>query len=97
MAKPPRPDVLWYPRYSWASVLVRRTHDVTLARALAELCWAEHDDDRPLVASRVGWWRTYPASAVTMPAAAAEDRLGRIVEWCAAADRGAGPGVEFRP
>lgn len=45
-SKPPRADVLWYPRYRWTSVLVRRTHDVDLARELAEQRWAEIGDDR---------------------------------------------------
>lgn len=98
MVKPPRADVLWYPRYHWSTVLVRRTHDVDLARALAEARWAETGDERPLVASRIGWWRTYGHSGSTrMPASAAEDHRGRVVEWCDPDVPGAGPGIEFRP
>lgn len=93
--KPPRADVLWYPRYTWASVLVRRTHDLDLARELAQARWAEIGDDRPLIVSRVGWWRTYAAR--TIPADAAEDQLGRVVQFCRDDTAGAGAGVEFRP
>lgn len=95
--KPPRADVLWYPRYHWATILVRRTHDVDLARELAEARWAELGDDRPLVGVRIGWWRTYGHADGHMPASAAEDHRGRIVAWCADTETAAGPGVEFRP
>lgn len=95
--KKPRADVLWYPRYSWASVLVRRTHDIDLARDLAEQRWAELGDDRPLVGVRIGWWRTYGHADGRMPASAAEDHRRRIVAWCEDTDPNAGPGVEFRP
>lgn len=92
-----RADVLWYPRTRWPSVLVRRTHDVELARRLAEERWAEVADDRPLTGgSRVGWWRTY-ASTAGPPADGAEDQHGRVVLWCEDTVAGAGPGVEFRP
>ena len=98
--KAPRADVLWYPRYQWTSVLVRRTHDVELARRLAEERWREVADERPLSpVFRRGWWRTY-ASPSGPPAGGAEDALGRVVVWCRAEDElphGAGPGVEFRP
>lgn len=100
----PRADVLWYPRYGWPSVLVRRTHDLDLARALAEACWVERDvDERPLTgATRVGWWRTYPEPSRGMPAGAALDKDGRVVEWVRPGPGGtlphdAGAGVEFRP
>ncbi len=99
-AQRPRADVLWYPRYTWTSILVRRTHDVELARELAEARWAELAQDRPLSpVFRRGWWRTY-ASPTGPPAGGAEDALGRVVVWCRPGDpfpNGAGPGVEFRP
>ncbi len=96
-AKPPRADVLWYPRYRWATVLVRRTHDVDLARELAEQRWAEIGDDRPLTGGmRVGWWRTY-ATTGPVPSNAAEDQRGRVVQLCTDSDRAASPGIEFRP
>ena len=95
IAKPPRADVLWYPRYSWPSVLVRRTHDIALATELAHARWADVADDRPLSGSRVGWWTTYASR--TVPADAAEDHLGRVVRWCDDTAPGASPGVEFRP
>jgi hypothetical protein len=94
-AKPPRADVLWYPRYRWATVLVRRTHDLDLARELAEQRWADTLDDRPLVGSRIGWWTTYVGR--TVPASAAEDQAGRIVQICDERARAACPGIEFRP
>lgn len=96
LRKPPRADVLWYPRNRWPTVLVRRTHDLELARQLAEERWAEVADDRPLVGTRIGWWRTY-ASTAGPPPDAAEDALGRVVQWCPDARAPAGPGVEFRP
>ena len=93
--KPPRADVLWYPRYRWASVLVRRTHDLDLARQLAEIRWAQIDT-RPLVATRIGWWRTYVSTQV--PASAAVDQLDRVVLFTTDdTAQGAGPGIEFRP
>lgn len=95
--KPIRVDVLWYPRTQWPSVLVRRTHDIELARTLAEERWAELADARLLTGgSRVGWWRTY-AGQGRIPDDAAEDAQGRVVQWCRDTDRAAGPGVEFRP
>lgn len=94
-AKPPRADLLWYPRYRWATVLVRRTHDLDLARGLAEQRWAQTLDDRALVGTRVGWWITY--AATTMPSNAAEDQAGRVVQICDEYARGASPGIEFRP
>lgn len=96
ITKSPRADVLWYPRYHWATVLVRRTHDLDTARALAEQRWAEIGDERPLTASRIGWWQTY-ASKAGPPASAAEDQIGRVVAWCDDTARAAGPGIEFRP
>jgi hypothetical protein len=99
-SKPPRADVLWYPRYSWTSVLVRRTHDVELARELAEARWAEVADERPLSpVFRRGWWQTY-ASTSGPPAGGAEDARRRVVVWCrpeVALPPAAGAGVEFRP
>ncbi len=94
-AKPPRADVLWYPRYRWTTILVRRTHDLDLATELAAERWAQLDDDRPLAASRIGWWTTYASR--TVPASAAEDQHGRVVRWCSDTTTGAGPGIEFRP
>lgn len=94
--KPPRADLLWYPRYRWRSVLVRRTHDLELARELAEARWAEVDDDRPLVATRVGWWQTFESTG-RIPASAAEDEHGRVVQFCVDTAHYAGPGIEFRP
>lgn len=95
--KPPRADVLWYPRLRWPTVLVRRTHDVELARQLAEERWADVDDSRPLTGGmRVGWWRTY-ASSGGVPGDAAEDFRGRVVQACRDDAHGAGAGVEFRP
>ena len=95
-SRPPRADVLWYPRYRWASVLVRRTHDLDLARELAQARWVSTGDDRPLVATRIGWWRTYVSREV--PASAAVDQLDRVVLWTSDdAVPGAGPGIEFRP
>lgn len=92
-----RVDVLWYPRTQWPSVLVRRTHDIEVARELAEVRWAELADGRPLTGgSRVGWWRTY-APIRSVPDDAAEDAQGRVVQWCRDTDHAAGPGVEFRP
>jgi transcriptional regulator with XRE-family HTH domain len=41
VTKPPRADVLHYPAHDLTTVLVRRTHDRTVARALAEARWAE--------------------------------------------------------
>ena len=96
-AKPPRADVLYYPRVDFPSVLVRRTHDVDMARAMAERRWQTVPDDRPLAAAcRVGWWRTF-GTAERHPDAA-EDTQGRAVVWTRD-DRapGVGPGVEFRP
>jgi hypothetical protein len=100
--KRPRADVLWYPRYGWPSVLVRRTHDLDLARELALECWAAQVvDERPLAgAVRTGWWRTYPEPSTGVPAAAALDKGGRVVEWIRPGTplpHGAGAGVEFRP
>ena len=91
-----RADVLWYPAKRWPSVLVRRTHDLDLARAIAERRWAEIGETAPFVAQRTGWWRTYCSTEV--PPDAAEDQIGRVVLWTTD-DRapGAGPGVEFRP
>ena len=84
--KAPRADVLWYPRYRWTTVLVRRTHDVELARELAEQRWAQLDDERPLSAVfRRGWWRTYHSTAGPPPSGA-EDAHGRVVLWCRPSD-----------
>lgn len=94
--KPPRADVLWYPGNSWATVLVRRTHDPALAAALAEERWNEIGSDAPLTTSRVGWWRTYSTTG-DVPAGAAVDHHGRIVQWCDDRQHSAGPGIEFRP
>lgn len=93
--KPPRADVLWYPRYRWTTVLVRRTHDLELATELATQRWAELDDERPLTAQRIGWWTTYASK--TVPASAAEDYRGRVVAWCPDTTHAASPGIEFRP
>lgn len=95
--KPPRADVLWYPRLGYPTVLVRRTHDVELARAMAERRWIEAGDGRPLAdVVRVGWWQTY--SSTEIPADAAEDSAGRAVRFTRDdRARAAGPGVEFRP
>ena len=95
--KAPRADVLWYPCCSWATVLVRRTHDLVLATALAAERWDEVGADEPLVKSRVGWWRTYSTPAGHVPAGAATDQHGRVVQWCDDGDHSAGPGIEFRP
>lgn len=93
-----RVDVLWYPRTGWPSVLVRRTHDVEMARYLAETRWAELADSRPLTGGwRQGWWRTYAPTDGRIPADAAQDAQGRIVQWCPDTARAAGPAVEFRP
>lgn len=95
--KRPRADVLYYPRHRWATVLVRRTHDVELARELAEARWAEIGEDAPLVHHRIGWWATY-ASSDPVPTDAAEDQHGRVVRWTRDdREHAAGPGVEFRP
>ena len=95
IARPPRADVLWYPRYRWSTVLVRRTWNLDLATELATQRWAEIGEDRPLVATRIGWWTTYASTAV--PASAAQDHAGRVVAWCADTDHAASPGIEFRP
>ena len=95
-SKAVRADVLWYPHHRWLSVLVRRTHDLDLARELAVQRWAEIGETAPFVAQRTGWWRTF--SSTEVPPDAAEDQRGRVVLWTTD-DRapGAGPGVEFRP
>lgn len=98
--RPPRAHLLWYPRYRWWSVLVRRTHDLDLARQLADAKWAETPDritrGRTLTATRVGWWQTFESPGRT-PASAAEDEQGRVVQWAIDTALGAGPGIEFRP
>ena len=94
--KAPRADVLHYPGADLTTVLVRRTHDVPKARALAEARWDELLDQGLVEASlgtadrcvRVGWWTTR------------EGRLRerhRVVTPSTDTDAGAGPGVEFRP
>lgn len=93
--RPPRADVLWYPRHRWTTVLVRRTHDLEVARELAEQRWAEIGEPAPLVKYRVGWWRTY--GPTECPPEAAQDQHGRVVLWCDDTSPGAGPGIEFRP
>jgi hypothetical protein len=96
IAKPPRADVLWYPRTSWPSVLVRRTHDLQLAEELALARWAEVADNRPLTGgNRIGWWTTYASK--TVPDDAAIDHRNRVVRWCPDTTHGASPGIEFRP
>ncbi|ALE77693.1 hypothetical protein WY02_03665 [Pseudonocardia sp. AL041005-10] len=78
-------------------MLVRRTHDVELARELAEARWAEIGETAPLVHHRIGWWATY-ASSEPAPTDAAEDQHGRVVRWTRDdREHAAGPGVEFRP
>ncbi|MBN9791277.1 hypothetical protein DMP17_22100 [Pseudonocardia sp. TMWB2A] len=95
-SKPPRADVLYHPRTGWTTVLVRRTHDIELARAMAERRWQDVADDRPLAqACRVGWWRTTGRARLVD---AAEDASGRGVMFTRNdRDPAAGPGVEFRP
>lgn len=95
IAKPPRADVLWYPRYSWPSILVRRTHNLELATDMAHHRWAQIGDDRPLTGTRIGWWTTYAGH--TVPDDAAQDQHGRVVRWCTDTAPGASPGIEFRP
>jgi hypothetical protein len=81
-------------------VLVRRTHDPDLARGLADERWARCGDGitggRALIASRVGWWQTFESTG-RIPASAAQDEQGRIVQRCVDTAHGAGPGIEFRP
>ena len=102
MTQPPRADVLWYPRHRWPTVLVRRTHDVAAARALAEQRWAQvrHQyGDAPLSdRHRIGWWIITPRAASTS-AAGALDQYGRAVVLVTDPDTtpNAGAGVEFRP
>lgn len=101
--KPPRADVLHYPAYDVTTILVRRTHDPELARAMAEDRWAEllavhlvegelGYEDRCV---RVGWWTTvagrqkHPTQAI--------DLRGRVVTPCTDLTGAAGPGIEFRP
>lgn len=109
--KPPRADLLRYPRSGWITVLVRRTHDLELARQLAETAWLEHhiaEADQPgvrcailrpppLAHHRVGWWTT--STTRTVPPMGAVDGQERVVVWCEdpARAHSAGPGIEFRP
>ena len=79
------------------TVLVRRTHDVTLALELARQLWRERDLPGVLDQQRVGWWWTSTAS--TVPPRGAVDEQGRVVVWCDDPTKvhAAGPGIEFRP
>lgn len=95
--RPPRADVLYYPRFGWTTVLVRRTHDLVVAEELAVLRWALAGlDDVALTSRRVGWWRTW-ATTGPVPDDAAVDWRGRVVQRCGSDVHAAGPGIEFRP
>lgn len=96
ITKPPRADILWYPAAKLTTVLVRRTHNLELARDLAEARWAQLGTEGPLVSHRVGWFRTFSSTRGPV-VAAAEDQHGRVVAWCDDTDHAAGPGIEFRP
>lgn len=95
VTKPPRADVLWYPKHTWTTILVRRTHDLALATEMAEAAWAELAVEGQLVTHRVGWWTTYVSQRV--PEAGATDKAGRVVLWCHDSASAASPGIEFRP
>lgn len=96
--KPPRADILHYPTSGWTTVLVRRTHNLELARRLAEERWALLPDMPPLdpEVHRVGWWQTYGTTRAPVKGQAL-DQAGRLVRPCEDSDHGAGPGIEFRP
>lgn len=97
MTKPPRADLLHYPRHGLVTVLVRRTHDLELARRLAQEKWAEVGQDAevgPLVHHRVGWWETYFGTFT--PQGAAVDERGRVVATCPWERHGSSPGIEWR-
>lgn len=94
--KAPRADILWYPASKLTTVLVRRTHNYNLALQLAAARWAELATEAPLTRHRTGWFRTF-SSRKGPVAQAAEDRHGRVVQWCGDTDANAGPGIEFRP
>lgn len=96
ITKPPRADILWYPAARLTTVLVRRTHNLNLARQLADERWAALGTEAPLTSWRTGWWRTYSTSKGPV-AQAAEDQHGRVVQWCTDTEHAAGPGIEFRP
>jgi hypothetical protein len=101
--KPPRADLLWYPHEHAVTVLVRRTHDLEVARQLAAERWEaatpeQRGTTRPLAQHRQGWWTTTPGLK-DVPRRAAVDEQHRIIRWCEdpAAVHAAGPGIEFRP
>jgi len=97
MTKPARADLLHYRRHGLVTVLVRRTHDLELARRLAAEKWAEARQDveiGPLVHHRVGWWQTYFATVT--PQGAANDERGRVVVTCTWDRHGSSPGIEWR-
>jgi hypothetical protein len=96
MVKPPRADILFYPAWQLTTVLVRRTHQLELARGLAEQRWAQLATEEPLRRHRVGWWRTTGVAAGPC-VDQAEDHHGRTVAWCPDTAPGAGAGIEFRP
>lgn len=111
--EPPRADLLRYPGTPLVTVLVRRTHDVDLARELAAARWTEHLVDAAIARSngrclvvggpalgphRTGWWTTSQPGAPVPPRGAVDERR-RAVVWCEdpARAHAAGAGVEFRP
>ena len=104
-AKPPRVDVLHYPAHDVTTVLVRRTHDLALARQLAEDRWAELERDglvdQPLGlderAVRVGWWQTLQINPRNRLDSDAVDDQHRTIRPCLDTAPGGGAGVEHRP
>ncbi|QYN41118.1 hypothetical protein K1T35_48130 (plasmid) [Pseudonocardia sp. DSM 110487] len=102
-AKAPRADLLWYPHERVVTVLVRRTHDLELARQLANERWSatppqQRGTSRLLSRHRTGWWTTTDGLKAVPPRAAVDEQH-RVIRWCSdpGTARAAGPGIEFRP
>lgn len=99
----PRADVLHYPAADLTTVLVRRTHDLAIARPLAEQRWAELVDQGLVEGAlgyaerciRVGWWTTHTGRLRDDHQAV--DDQHRVITACADTAPGAGPGIEYRP